>query len=315
MLKNTLIVVCVLILIVIILYGVSYSSPQNDAERIPSIPERELRLLNKATFICQNEKLIDVSFSEVLNPIPSTTTPELPPGLARVALVDGRSFDLPQTISASGARYANADESFVFWNKGNAALVQENGTEGAYQGCMILSSVSTEMRLPVPFVSSDVSFSLRLPSVGSDTTDGYAINEQFVYTSAPSSTTSGVQFVIPALVATGTNLSADSYFSVEHSDRTGICEPSLFLDGSHATSSLLENGLTYTVASSSNAGAGNRYDETVYVISGSDPCIAIRTFVHYTVFENYASGTISQFDVQSLKAIFDQIRQTITFNF
>ena len=33
---------------------------------------------------------------------------------------------LLQAISASGARYANTDESFVFWNKGNTAFIEEN---------------------------------------------------------------------------------------------------------------------------------------------------------------------------------------------
>jgi membrane-bound inhibitor of C-type lysozyme len=35
---------------------------------------------------------------------------------------------LPQVISGSGARYANEDESFVFWNKGDTAFVTE-GTD------------------------------------------------------------------------------------------------------------------------------------------------------------------------------------------
>ena len=39
-----------------------------------------------------------------------------------------KTLYLPQTISASGARYASSDESFVFWNKGNTAFIQENGT-------------------------------------------------------------------------------------------------------------------------------------------------------------------------------------------
>lgn len=34
---------------------------------------------------------------------------------------------LLQTISASGARYANADESLVFWNKGNEVMIESNG--------------------------------------------------------------------------------------------------------------------------------------------------------------------------------------------
>ena len=56
-------------------------------------------------------------------------------------LSDGRSMTVPQAISASGARYANADESFVFWNKGDTALVTEGAAEGAggketYSGCV-----------------------------------------------------------------------------------------------------------------------------------------------------------------------------------
>ncbi|MCE9628620.1 MAG: MliC family protein [Candidatus Vogelbacteria bacterium] len=44
-----------------------------------------------------------------------------------LVLSDGRTLILPQVMSASGARYANTEESFVFWNKGNTAFVEENG--------------------------------------------------------------------------------------------------------------------------------------------------------------------------------------------
>lgn len=52
-----------------------------------------------------------------------------------LTLSDGRHLTLPQTRSASGARYANPDESFVFWNKGNTAFVQEDGIT-TYTGCV-----------------------------------------------------------------------------------------------------------------------------------------------------------------------------------
>ena len=53
-----------------------------------------------------------------------------------LALSDARAMSVPRAISASGARYANADESFVFWNKGDTAFVTENGTT-TYAGCVI----------------------------------------------------------------------------------------------------------------------------------------------------------------------------------
>lgn len=50
-------------------------------------------------------------------------------------LSDGRSMKLPHVISASGARYANKDESIVFWNKGNTAFINE-GTSTTYKECI-----------------------------------------------------------------------------------------------------------------------------------------------------------------------------------
>ncbi len=59
-----------------------------------------------------------------------------------LSLSDGRTLRVPQTISASGARYASADELFVFWNKGNTAFVEENGTT-TFADCLTSDSVST----------------------------------------------------------------------------------------------------------------------------------------------------------------------------
>ena len=54
---------------------------------------------------------------------------------AYLTLSDGREISLPQGPSGSGARYANADDSFVFWNKGNTAFIEESG-KTTYSGCV-----------------------------------------------------------------------------------------------------------------------------------------------------------------------------------
>lgn len=51
-------------------------------------------------------------------------------------LSDGRDMTLPQTISADGMRYANADESFIFWSKGEGAFVDEGGAQ-TYSNCVV----------------------------------------------------------------------------------------------------------------------------------------------------------------------------------
>jgi membrane-bound inhibitor of C-type lysozyme len=45
------------------------------------------------------------------------------------------SVELPQALSASGARYANGDESIVFWNKGDTAVIEESGRT-TYRDCV-----------------------------------------------------------------------------------------------------------------------------------------------------------------------------------
>ncbi len=52
-----------------------------------------------------------------------------------VGLSDGREYTLPQAMSASGARYANASESIVFWNKGDGVFFQE-GALITYSNCL-----------------------------------------------------------------------------------------------------------------------------------------------------------------------------------
>jgi len=53
----------------------------------------------------------------------------------RLVLSDGRKLSLPQARSGSGARYANGDGSFVFWNKGKTAFIEEGG-KTTYADCV-----------------------------------------------------------------------------------------------------------------------------------------------------------------------------------
>jgi membrane-bound inhibitor of C-type lysozyme len=75
-----------------------------------------------ATFKCQGGKTIEATFytDKVV-----------------LKLSDGRALSMQQAMSASGARYANKDESFVFWNKGDTAFITE-GKDGkeTFSGCV-----------------------------------------------------------------------------------------------------------------------------------------------------------------------------------
>jgi membrane-bound inhibitor of C-type lysozyme len=75
-----------------------------------------------ATFKCKDGKSIEATFFA---------------DAVDLKLSDGRSMKVPQAMSGSGARYANKDESFVFWNKGDTAFVTEGKDEAmTYSDCV-----------------------------------------------------------------------------------------------------------------------------------------------------------------------------------
>jgi hypothetical protein len=121
----------------------------------------------------------------------------------------------------------------------------------------------------------------------------------------------GVAFTIPESFEPGTNLSHnDTALSVESLPGHN-CQPAQFVDPAEDVHTLHADGRTYTVASSGDAGAGNRYDTQVFVVDGTSPCIAVRYFIHYTAVENFDPGSVKAFDRAKLIAAFDAIRATL----
>src|SRR6185369_7530526 len=91
---------------------------------------------------------------------------------SKVSLVlsDGRTLDVPQVVSGSGARYANKDESFVFWNKGNTAFI----TEGApavqtFSNCVLPDASGNVLQT---YASSTMGISIQYPK-------DYTLNEGY----------------------------------------------------------------------------------------------------------------------------------------
>jgi membrane-bound inhibitor of C-type lysozyme len=254
-------------------------------------------------YVCLNNKTIDATFSKG-GPTAQVQPGEqpTPTGYVALKLSDGRSLNLPQTISGSGIRYGNKDESIIFWSKGNGAFVLENNQQ-TYMGCV---SVATDPGgLPGVFSSGSEGFSIRYPQ-------DYTVTEGYKYQElGPGRSIGGVKFTIPTALAQGTNLGNDSYFSVESIASTTSCDASLFLDGAKSRV-LLDNGTNYSFASSTGAGAGNRYEEWVYAFPGTNPCTAVRYFIHYGVIENYPTGSTKEFDKGSLLKQFDAMRLTLT---
>ncbi len=155
------------------------------------------------------------------------------------------------------------------------------------------------------YVSSSTGVSISYPN-------DYIVNTAYANSSfGDKKLIHGVSFTIPSSMATGTNLSSDTYVAVEQLPNAKNCTADIFILDNVKATTVQDGGTTYSVASTSDAGAGNRYEETVYALPDSKPCTAVRYFVHYGVIENYPAGQVTAFDRAALLSSFDTIRRSL----
>lgn len=153
-----------------------------------------------------------------------------------------------------------------------------------------------------------VDFSIAYPA-------DYTLNASYAYDAfGPKKLIQGVKFSIPGTTATGTNLSSDTGISVEQLPRAKNCTGDIYIKENVRAQSVTENGVEYSVATSSGAAAGNLYEEQVYALVGSSPCTAVRYFIHSGNIGNYEPGTVREFDRAALLAAFDTIRQSLVLS-
>jgi len=261
-------------------------------------------LIAEVTYLCESNKTIKAAFYKGEPKLVQSGEMPIPSGRVKLVLSDGRTFDLAQTLSADGGRYANKDESFVFWSKGNGVIILENNEEKDYKGCIIASPDLGG--LPNVYLNSKLGFTLRYP-------EGYSVDSSYKYQDlGPDKDISGVKFIIPKSLATGTNLSRfDTGVSVEAIPNVSDCNASLFLSDKVKPQMITDNNIEYSFASSGGAAAGNRYEEQVWAFPGTNSCLAVRYFIHYGALENYPQGSVSEFNRDALISQFDKIRHSL----
>ncbi|HVV38965.1 MAG TPA: MliC family protein [Candidatus Paceibacterota bacterium] len=227
----------------------------------------------------------------------------------KIVLSDGREFSLPQMVSSVGDRYTNAEKSIVFERDGDTAHVGEGSSEiPTYSNCTAAGSEAASMgTYTSTAASSTPGFTVKYPKT-------FSLNSAYVNETFPKKPISGIKLTVPETMATGTNLSSDTGLSVEWLPNARNCTGDIFVAENVKAQKVTENGVSYSVATTSGAGAGNLYEETVYAISGSKPCTAVRYFVHSGNIGNYPAGTVTEFDRAGLMAQFDKIRQSLTLS-
>ncbi len=276
----------------------------------PEVGTATKRPIATAHYQCDGGRTIDAAFyagPDTAPPEPGA--PPAPGGSVHLELSDGRAPTLHQTISADGARYSDGDpsvrgsEALVFWSKGNGALVLEHDVQKRYTGCVRVAD--DPGGLPRVFASGSGGFSIRYPA-------DWTVDTTYRYTAlGPGRAIAGVSFTVPGSLAAGTNLSAGSYLSVEDIPGSDHCTADRFLGEGVRDSVRTVGGAEYSVARRTEAAVGNRYGEAVYAIPGTNPCIAVRYFIHWTVLENYPPGAVRAFDERGLTDALEAMRRTL----
>lgn len=104
------------------LVGCTAPSSDTPVGDTPTATDEPLIADGPVVFECPDGAIITAQFSEA--------------NTAVVTLPDQEPISLPATAAASGARYS--DGTTTFWNKGNEAMVEVNGTV-VFSGCQAQS--------------------------------------------------------------------------------------------------------------------------------------------------------------------------------
>jgi len=185
---------------------------------------------------------------------------------------------------------------------------------GGYLAWKALSGGTTEETpTPLPevpvtqdieYASSTMKFSLRYPQ-------GFTVQEPYAYTRvSPTKPISGVKFLVPAALAAGTNLAPDSGVSMEVLPRANACTGDIYLKA-NVKAQPVAGTVPFSVATSSETEGGDTYEEMVFAVTGSSPCIAMRYFLHTTSATGTATTTPA-FDRAAVLAAFDSIRNSLS---
>jgi hypothetical protein len=119
----------------------------------------------------------------------------------------------------------------------------------------------------------------------------------------------GVAFTVAPARAKGTNLAGDTSLAVL--SLPGACEASRFLNSSQDVKIQTQADRTYSYATANSAAAGNRYEETVYALAGTSPCLAVRYYIHYSAIQNYPPGAVKAFDRAALMKTLGRMRRSL----
>jgi membrane-bound inhibitor of C-type lysozyme len=293
--KTTSIIVIVIGVIIVVAAGVGGAlyllrAPQTISQRTTNVQ-----------FTCDNNKTIAATF------YPDNDTH------VDLQLSDGRKLSVPHASSASGARYATADESFVFWNKGDTAFITEGQTT-TYENCTLKGST------PPPQKQSVSDGTITIPYAdpfGLATKPEQVPVHSYIPPCDPTAFDYCVYYAGTAYK--GTNFESAGIRIQKRADlsseRLCLNTPPAGFDASMKPDNTTSTN-TYSMSVFSNvsdAAAGHYSAGSLYrlFVRSDSSCYEFETRIGQSRFENYPTGTIKKFTDQDSQQLMTQMKNLL----
>ncbi len=155
------------------------------------------------------------------------------------------------------------------------------------------------------YADFNLGLSVRYPS-------DFVVNERYYYSGMGlDNQIQGVSFSVPESKLKGTNLLQGTKASVEVIPNMPTCNVRLFLSDPTNIRSFLEDDVLYSSALKKTNDRHNEYEELVYAITGSSPCVAIRYLIKTAPVTSYNAASVSLYNRKDLLSAFDTMRRSL----
>ncbi len=273
---NNQVIISIVVILLLIGGYFLFKKPNTEQQTPISITGIE----NSVHYSCSNGNTMDAVFGE---------------DAVSLALSDGRSVVLPQTVSASGVRYEQG--SIIFVGKGDNAFLQE-GDKVTYENCVVNTTPVVLGDSVFTDQGKTISFSYPKESVLSGGDIGYT---QSWRTNTQSLGIVLAKVTIPKSTQPETNFSEAVFTVGTSSDATEVKNCLIPRNGERAKGIIVIDGVTYNKITLTEAGAGNYYDTTSYRVIKNNQCYAVEYTIHSTNFASYDPNLgIKEFDTQKV---------------
>lgn len=155
------------------------------------------------------------------------------------------------------------------------------------------------------YADYNLGLSLRYPS-------DFTVNEEYNYAGmGRDMLIQGISFSVPESKLKGTNLLPGTQASVEIIPNMPSCNVRLFLPDPSGITSFIEGDVLYSSAYRKTSNNKNDFEERVYAVAGSSPCIAIRYLIRTEPITSYNAASVSVYNRKDLLSVFDTMRRSL----